>query len=184
MNRLFERTFFLLRANEMIAIVNSSPLIYLGKLGLLRLLEEFFDKVVTVPSVREEVLEVTAPEYPLLTEAFSTWLRVMDEARTPLSKKLSKMGLHQGEIDVLNLAHKMNSSNEDTIIVIDDLAARDVARALGLRLTGTIGIILRATKTGVLTKTDARSKVDYLVNEIPFRLSTSMYSKIVAELDK
>lgn len=168
----------------MIAIVNSSPLIYLGKLGLLRLLEVFFDKVVTVPSVREEVLEATAPEYPLLTEAFLTWLNVVDEANTSLSKKLGKMGLHQGEVDVLDLAHKMNAGNEDTIIVIDDLAARDVARALGLRLTGTIGIILRAIKTGVITKPDARLKVDYLVNETPFRLSTSMYSKIVAELDE
>jgi predicted nucleic acid-binding protein len=184
MSKLFEKTFFLPRANRMIAIVNSSPLIYLGKLGLLRLLEEFFDRVATVPAVKDEVLEATAPEYATLVEAFSTWLDVIDETKTSLSKKLHEMGLHQGEVDVLDLAHKMNEGNEDTVIVIDDLAARDIARALGLRLTGTIGIILRATRNGSLTKTDAIAKINFLVNETPFRLSTSMYSQIIAELDK
>ncbi|MDF1540381.1 MAG: DUF3368 domain-containing protein [Candidatus Thorarchaeota archaeon] len=168
----------------MIAIVNSSPLIYLGKLGLLHLLEAFFDRVATVLSVRDEVLEVAAPEYPVLVEAFSTWLDVVDEPKTSLSEKLGKMGLHQGEIDVLSLAYKMKGNKKDNLIVIDDLAARDIARALGLRLTGTIGIILRATKNGALTKKDAILKIDHLVNETPFRLSTSIYSRIISDLDE
>ncbi len=168
----------------MIAIVNASPLIYLGKVGSLYLLDAIFDRVVTVPSVKDEVLEQTAPEFAALTDAFSNWLNVIDGPRNSFSKALDKMGLHKGEVDVLDLAYKMHGNNQDAIVVVDDLAARDIARALGLRLTGTIGIILRATRNGLLTNADAMLQIKYLVHETPFRLSTSMYSQILAELDE
>ena len=184
MNKLSERTCSLLKVDEMIGIVNSSPLIYLGKLGLLHLLDELFDKVLTVQSVKEEVLDVTAPEYPALDEAFSTWLDVKDALETPLSKKLNEMGLHRGEVDVISLAYEIKEEKKNSVAIIDDLAARDVARALGLRLTGTVGIILRAKKGENLSKRESILAIDFLVHETSFRMSASLYSKIIDELNE
>jgi predicted nucleic acid-binding protein len=166
-----------------IAIINSSPLIYLGKLGLLSLLQQLFDQVLTVNTVKEEVLDSSASEYAILHSAFSDWLIVSEVPEGPLSTRLGNMGLHQGEVDALVLAYYIKKQKSDSVIVIDDLAARDVARTLGLKVTGTIGIILRATKSGFLTKNESRTKIQSLVEETSFRMSTALYSKVMSDLE-
>jgi predicted nucleic acid-binding protein len=166
-----------------IAVVNSSPLIYLGKLGLLDLLQRLFDQVLTVDTVREEVLDVVAPEYAILKSAFSDWLVVSEVPESPLKDRLDEMGLHKGEIDALVLAYHTKRKT-DSVMVIDDLAARDVARTLGLQVTGTVGIILSATKRGILSKDDSQTKVRSLIEETSFHMSAALYSRVISELDK
>ncbi len=166
----------------MIAIVNSSPLIYLGKLGLLNLLQRLFDQVMTVEVVKQEVLDATTAEYPTLIDAFSNWLEVSDVEESHLSLRLREMMLHKGEVEALVLAYQVNKQRKESVIIIDDLAARDVARALGLRMTGTVGIILRAVKNELLTKHEALGKIRHLVEDTSFRMSTSLYSKVTSVL--
>ena len=173
----------MLRVSELIATVNSSPLIYLGKLGLLSLLQQLFDKVLTVDSVREEVLNPSASEYAVLHSAFSDWLIVSEIPKSPLLTRLGDMGLHQGEADAILLAYHTKEQKSDSVIVIDDLAARDVARTLGLKVTGTIGIILRATKNGLLTRNESRTKIRSLVEETSFRMAAALYSRVVSDLE-
>ena len=171
------------RADELIAVVNSSPLIYLGKLGLLSLLQQLFDHVLTVPSVKDEVLDSSASEYATLQSAFSDWLIVSDVPKSVLSTRLSDMGLHQGEVDALVLAYHTKEQQSDSVIIIDDLAARDVARSLGLRVAGTIGIILRETKNGLLTKDESRARIRFLVEETSFGMSAALYSRVISGLE-
>ncbi len=166
----------------MIAIVNSSPLIYLGKLGLLSLLQQLFDQILTVETVKIEVLDASESEYAVLQSAFSDWLVVSEVPESPLTDKLSEMGLHKG-VDALVLAYHIKRQESDSVIVIDDLAARDVARTLGLRMTGTIGIILSATKKGMLSKKESHAKVRYLVEETTFHMSAALYSRVLSELE-
>ncbi|MFQ5832458.1 MAG: DUF3368 domain-containing protein [Candidatus Thorarchaeota archaeon] len=167
----------------MIRVINASPLIYLGKLGILSLLQRLFDQVLTVDAVKEEVLDSSASEYAILQGAFEDWLVVSEVPRSPLSGRLSAMGLHQGEIDTLVLAYHTKAEDSDSVVIIDDLAARDVARTLGLGVTGTIGVILRATKDGILTKDESLVKIRSLVNETSFRMSAALYSRIISELE-
>lgn len=167
----------------MIAIINSSPLIYLGKIGLLNLLQQIFDQVLTVETVREEVLDSSAPEYAMLRSAFADWLVIHDVPQSPLSARLSDMGLHRGEADALVLAYHMKKRESDSVMVIDDLAGREVARTLGLRVTGTIGVVLRAKKTGLLTKEESLAKIRSLVEDTSFWMSAALYSKILADLE-
>jgi predicted nucleic acid-binding protein len=133
--------------------------------------------------VKEEVLDSSASEYAILHSAFSDWLIVSEVPEGPLSTRLGNMGLHQGEVDALVLAYYIKKQKSDSVIVIDDLAARDVARTLGLKVTGTIGIILRATKSGFLTKNESRTKIQSLVEETSFRMSAALYSKVMSDLE-
>jgi predicted nucleic acid-binding protein len=56
----------------MIAIINASPLIYLGKIGALSLLPKLFSSCFTTNIVKYEVLnQKDAPEYIVLIESFS-----------------------------------------------------------------------------------------------------------------
>lgn len=173
----------MLRESELIAIVNASPLIYLGKLGLLNILQQLFDQVITVDTVKKEVLNPTASEYAILHDAFSDWLIVSEIPKSSLLTRLSEMGLHQGEADAILLAYHTKEQKSASVIVIDDLAARDVARTLGLKVTGTIGVILRATKNGLLTKNESRTKIRFLVEETSFRMSAALYSRVVSDLE-
>jgi len=57
----------------LIGIINASPLIYLGKIGLIGLLPQLFDEIWTSIDVKEEVLRLkSSPEIPILEEAFSS----------------------------------------------------------------------------------------------------------------
>lgn len=57
-----------------------------------------------------------------------------------------KVKLHDGEVEVMLLAQETRA---DTV-VIDDNAARKTAEYLGLPLTGTLGILIKAKQRGLL----------------------------------
>lgn len=167
----------------MIAVVNASPLIYLGKAGLLNLLQVFFDEVVVSKAVEQEVLVSTQPEYASLKRAFDDWLKVTETELTGEFEILTDFGLHIGEAHTLTLALQLRKQKEESVIVIDDLAARDVAHTLGLAVTGTIGIILQARKRSRISKNEALSTLEFLVQETTFRMSTKLYSQVLSELE-
>lgn len=64
----------------------------------------------------------------------------------PLSLLLRRT-LDQGESDAISLAVKSRSD----LMLIDEREGRQIARSLGLRLTGTLGILIRAKLEGSLT---------------------------------
>ncbi len=136
----------------------------------------------TVEIVKQEVLDSTTAEYPTLFDAFSNWLGISDVDKSHLSLRLREMNLHEGEVDALVLAYEVNEQRKESVIIIDDLAARDVARALGLQMTGTVGVILRAVKHEFLTKHEAQIKIRYLVEDTSFRMSTALFSKVISAL--
>ena len=52
--------------------------------------------------------------------------------------------LDRGEAEVITLAHELNAS----LVIIDERLARKYARRVGLRLTGTLGVLLKAKQQG------------------------------------
>lgn len=83
------------------------------------------------------------------------WLRI--EPDLPLPEEIAGWDLGAGESQVLAYAD-VNSQFE---AVLDDLQARRCARALRILTTGTLGIILRAKKRGLVPR--ARPIVEELI---------------------
>ena len=55
----------------MIAIINASPLIYLGQIGALSSLPKLFSECYTTSFVKNEILsQKNVPEHPILEESF------------------------------------------------------------------------------------------------------------------
>jgi len=54
--------------------------------------------------------------------------------------------IHRGEAEVIALAGSLRESK----MILDDLAARKHARLLGLKFTGSLGVLLQAKKIGLL----------------------------------
>jgi len=169
----------------MIAIINASPLIFLGKIGVLRLLPKLFDVCLTTCIVKEEVLKPkNVPEYLILEESFSEWLKVQEPLNHVLRKKLVLLELHEGEASVIALAKELQEKGEKNVVIIDDLAAREIARTLSLQVTGTIGIILKTLHNKLISKLEAKNSLKVLIEETSFRISAVLYIKVLKEIDQ
>lgn len=136
-------------------IVNASPLIFLGKIDALTLLEQLADEIVMPFSVHREVLAKTKGPSSS-PPVFPSWLIRQDDL--PLPPEIAGWDLGAGESQVL--AHALTSGSE---AVLDDLQGRRCARSLGVLTTGTLGVILRARQRGLIPA--ARP----LVEELLFR---------------
>jgi len=121
-------------------VVNASPLITLAKIGQLDLLEEQECVLVIPAPVAQEVLRWPA-EDPARKALAAGW------GATPVPVQpdadIMAWGLGPGQSGVLTLARSMQG-----VAVIDDGAARAATRALGVRLTGTLGLVLRVARLG------------------------------------
>ncbi|MFQ5674312.1 MAG: DUF3368 domain-containing protein [bacterium] len=77
-----------------------------------------------------------------------------------------------GESEAIALAMEV----KECILILDDKKARRIAKQLELKVIGTIGLILRAKKSGVV------SEVKPLLNELQtegFRIRNPLYQKAV-----
>jgi len=169
----------------MIGIINASPLIYLGKIGALYLVPKLFTKCYTTSLVRNEVLgEENTPEFSILDASFSDWLSLMEPTNKQLIKRLEQFGIHNGETTVIALAKELQDKKSESVVIIDDLAARGIARTLDLKVTGTLGILLRALKLNYIDLEKSRDYIHDLVENTAFRISSSLYSRILKEIEK
>jgi predicted nucleic acid-binding protein len=125
-------------------VVNASPLIYLSHAGFIDLLQVEGSMVRVPRTVSEEIFR-RGPEDPTVSALKATsWLQEVEPVQ-PASKVLF-WRLGPGETSVLSwaLAHPGSTA------IIDDLAARRCAEVLGIPFTGTLGLVLRAKRKGIL----------------------------------
>lgn len=111
---------------------------------MLNLLPQLAGSVLVPPAVAQEIMVgrragVSLPELTSLV-----WLEVRHPQRKQEGQWLSDLG--PGEAEVLMLGLELDQS----IVVLDDALARRVAEALGLKLTGTLGILLDAKRAGYI----------------------------------
>jgi len=164
-----------------VAVSNSGPLIHLTLAGLLDYVFELFDLIIIPPQVYDEIIvkgkEQGHSDAYILERAIKN-----EKIKVKTVKKsndmISSIKLHEAEINAILLAIQ---SNTDTIL-LDDEEARIYARKLGIRVSGTLGILIRLFKNKLFEKSEA---VQYLrkVNEIMY-LSSDVYcyiEKIIEE---
>lgn len=127
-------------------IVNSTPLIALCKINRLELLKELYGEI-TIPEA--VFLEVTAKNDAVKRKLLESgaWIHVQTISDNS-DKRMYKAKLHDGEVEVMILAQEIKAD----LVIIDDNAARKTALYLGLPLTGTIGVLLRAKEAGLVSK--------------------------------
>ncbi len=169
----------------MIGIINASPLIYLGKIGALSLLPKLFNECYTTLIVKKEVLSNdNAPEFTVLKESFSNWLSLKEPTNQQLVNRLKELNIHTGEASIIALAKELQDNSDEIVIIIDDLAAREIARTLDLKVTGTIGILIKSLNSKFITGEKCKNFLHILVENTTFRISSALFSKILKEIEK
>jgi len=83
---------------------------------------------------------------------------------------ITDLNLGKGEAEVIALANQKGLT-----VVIDDAKARKMAENMGLKLTGTIGVLMRAEKEGLVVS--AHDKVKEL-KEKGFYVSEELFENL------
>ncbi|HJX64782.1 MAG TPA: DUF3368 domain-containing protein [Polyangia bacterium] len=127
-----------------IAVVNASPLICLSRAGLADLLRQAAQTIVVPAAVAREILARGPHDVTTATLASSTWLKQVDDPAIPPGILAWDLGDGESSVLAWALAHP------GTRAVIDDLEGRRCAESLGIPLRGTVGLVLRARRTGLI----------------------------------
>ncbi len=85
-----------------------------------------------------------------------------------------------GEAAAITLAQQEGIS----LFFTDDLVARLVALSLGLKVHGSVGILLRAFRENLLTKDDVVSKIGMLEKDSTLFITQDLINYILREINK
>lgn len=124
-------------------VANASPVIVLAKIGHLDLLVKLSREVLLPQAVVDEII-AGPPDDPARKLVESGWgARAVPRL---VALELLEWGLGPGETSVLALAQV----RAPAIAVLDDAAARTCAKVIGMPVIGSLGVVLRAKKQGLL----------------------------------
>jgi hypothetical protein len=132
--------------SEEIIIADSSPLIGLARIGLLRLLPQMARHVVVPRAVHAEVTAAKADAPGAADVAAQPWIEVRDADPTVVAPLLILVG--RGEAESIALAQRDASA----VLLMDDLRARKLADRLGLRRMGTVTLLGQAKRERLIPK--------------------------------
>jgi predicted nucleic acid-binding protein len=127
-----------------VTIANTSPLLYLHQCGLTDLLVKLYDEILVPPAVVQELAAGRALGFDLPDLTVFPWVRIVRPQSMAILPAVSDLG--PGEREALALAAETPGS----ILVIDDGLARRYAGHLGVRFTGTAGVLVKAKQRGLL----------------------------------
>jgi predicted nucleic acid-binding protein len=117
-----------------VIIADTSCFILLTNIGELDLLRQLYGNIVTTTAIAEEYGE-PLPE----------WVSIA-HVKDQYSQQLLETQIDKGESSAIALALETPNST----IILDDYKARKIADQLGLHITGTIGVIVKAKLSGII----------------------------------
>ena len=158
----------------MIVVCDSSPLIALSSVNRLDLLQLLFNTVIIPVAVYDEVMGTTAKiatELPSFIQA--------EPITTELPVRFLRLNLHPGESEAIALALERGIQG----IVLDDKRAREIAAELGLKVIGTLGLLILAKQKGLLP--NVRPIMAQIIERVNFRIAPSVLNRalsLIAEI--
>ena len=173
------------RSRNLRVISNTSPLIYLSKIGRLELLHHMFNTVYVPGVVMMEILRGKELSYGFASAievedaVANGWIKVieLESDENDLAEKYSRdPGIHPGEAVVLAIGHKFD------LLLLDDLGARTFAKALRFDIVGTIGVILKAYDSEIISFAEFEECLDDL-EYYDFWIHPHLKRRITAEAD-
>ncbi len=125
-------------------VINASPTILLAKAGLIELVPKLTAEFVIPQPVVLEILNVRE------RDAAVRWLnesgKKFAQPAVAELKALAGSEIGPGERAVISWA----ATHPGFVAVLDDLQARQVAQKLGIKIIGTVGVVLRLKKAGLI----------------------------------
>ncbi len=127
-----------------IIIFNTAPIQYIHQLGLFHLVQRLFGKICVPEEVLDEIDQGKQDGIELPDLRQLDYVEIVPAKEGYVSQIVRDLG--KGETAVI----LRDLETPDSLVVLDDLLARRVARGLGVRLTGTAGILINAKMQGFI----------------------------------
>jgi predicted nucleic acid-binding protein len=141
-------------------IADTRCIILLDKIGELKLLNALFGTIIITEEIAKE-FGLPLPE----------WFNIIE----PNDKKYQSIienSIDKGEASAIALALEL----DDSLLIIDDLKGRKLALQLGIKITGTIGIIVEAKNAGIVK---AVRPLITKIKKTNFRISEELEKQIL-----
>jgi len=157
-------------------VSDSDVLIHLLKLEKLSLLQSLYREVAIPEYVK---LELLIKENPELQKAFNSFLKVFATSKGKAENIVRRRNIHIGEAHVKALGEELKA----TLFLSNEKKVRKAAKEEGFAVAGTIGVILRAVKNGLLDRAEALSLLGKMKSE-DFRIHPDMLQKAAKTLEE
>ena len=148
-----------------VVIADTSCLIVLSNIKELGLLQKLYGNIITTPDIARQ-----------FAEHLPDWVIIKAPADHQKQQILA-LQVDNGEASAIVLALEMPGNT----IVLDDLQARKLAEQLGISITGTLGIIIKAKLNGLIPS------IKPILNKIKqtnFRISPSLEAAALNEANE
>jgi predicted nucleic acid-binding protein len=158
----------------MLAVSNTSPISNLAVIGRIDLLKAQFPEIWIPTAVARELDAHPDPRARSAIEAAirDGWVKIMTPGESALRRVLLRQ-LHDGESEAIALATELGAQ----ILLIDEQEGRNIATQVGLRVTGTLGILLRAKCAGDIP--EIRAEIQALRSRGRFFLSARLEAEVL-----
>jgi len=147
---------------ENLVIADTSCLILLSKVDELDILKANYGRILVTPEIAEE-----------FNQDIPDWIEVI-ETKDKQLQRLLEDSLDLGESTALTLSFE----TENSTVILDDLKARKIAIKLGVKVTGTIGVIIKAKLNGTIPS--AKTILDKISNT-DFRINSQLIDEAVRQ---
>jgi predicted nucleic acid-binding protein len=158
-----------------IVICNTSTIFYLNRLRELSLLKKLYASIVIPETVLQELEAGRAAGEDVPEVKEYPWIKVSSIAQSKIIKLLTNLG--PGEAGVLALALE----EKDPLVILDDLIARRIAETQNIKVTGTIGILLKSKQKGYINELSPLIKQ---LIELNFRISIRLQQHILKQANE
>lgn len=159
----------------MIVISDTSVISNLIIIDRLDLLGDLFSEIIIPQAVETEILKLEEFDIDITQFKNADWISVQN----PLNKRMEKellRSLDKGESAAITLAYELNAD----YLAIDERAGRRTAKALGLKIIGLVGILIRGKNAKIIEK--VKPILDDLISNANFYLGEKFYQKIIEDL--
>jgi uncharacterized protein len=157
-------------------VSNTSPILNLSIIGLLDIIQKQFREVVIPQAVYDELkIDLDYPGVDQIKKALDEgWLKVISLDNLEMPRVLA-LELDFGESEAIALALEIDSEN----ILLDEHEARSIAKQLGLKPIGIIGLILRGKRKGEIYS--VKNVIDDLRKKAGFYVSEQFYQEVLEQ---
>ncbi|QLE59150.1 DUF3368 domain-containing protein [Nostoc sp. TCL26-01] len=157
-------------------VSNTSPLLNLAIIDQLDLLRQQFGEILIPKAVLAELrVEEKLPGSAQLRQAIASgWVQVQD-IENPSLVELLQRDLDRGEAEAIALALLLGAD----WILLDERDGRRIAKSLGLKVTGILGVVIRASRLGLVSSLPA--VINQLREEAGFRIAPNLLAQILRE---
>jgi|SRR5882672_11895780 len=156
----------------MIVVADTSVILNLCRVQHEHLLQQLFKRVLIPDEVAAEFARLTKIQKRFSGLVFPNWIEILPAPKT-FPTEVIEAQLHIGESAAIALCLKQKAD----LLLIDELAGREVAAKLGLRTVGIIGILIDARNDNLIP--NIKLLLERLEREASFWISRDLRLQVL-----